>query len=239
MSLVFSEPGMPRGRGKIERFFRTINQMLLCALPGYTPASMPPEHAILPVSAFEAKLQQFILDEYHHRPHRETGEAPQARWAGSGFLPRLPESLEHLDLLLLTVATSRKVRPDGIHFQGLRYLDLTLAAYVGEAVIIRYDPRDMAEIRIFHDQRFLCRAICAELAGETIALRDIMRTRNRRRRHLRHTLQARARTVEALLAAHRGDGHTDEPGVSDAAAMLPESTPANGPTPRLKRYIHE
>jgi putative transposase len=141
--------------------------------------------------------------------------------------------------LLLTVAKSRKVRPDGIHFQGLRYLDLTLAAYVGEAVIIRYDPRDMAEIRIFHDQRFLCRAICAELAGETIALRDIMRTRNRRRRHLRHTLQARARTVEALLAAHRGDGHTDEPGVSDAAAMLPESTPANGPTPRLKRYIHE
>jgi putative transposase len=26
MVLVFSEPGMPRGRGKIERFFRTINQ---------------------------------------------------------------------------------------------------------------------------------------------------------------------------------------------------------------------
>jgi putative transposase len=239
MSLVFSEPGMPRGRGKIERFFRTVNQMLLCALPGYTPAGMPPDHAILPVSAFEAKLQQFILEQYHQRPHRETGEAPQARWAGSGFLPRLPESLEQLDLLLLTVATSRKVRPDGMHFQGLRYLDLTLAAYVGESVIIRYDPRDMAEIRIFHHQRFLCRAICAELAGETISLRDIMRTRNRRRRNLRHTLQARARTVEALLEAHRGDCHTDEPEVSAAAAIPPRPNPADGPTPRLKRYIHE
>jgi putative transposase len=53
------------------------------------------------------------------------------------------------------------VRPDGIHFQGLRYLDLTLAAYVGECVIIRYDPRDMAAIRIFHAHRFLCRAMCA------------------------------------------------------------------------------
>ena len=168
----------------MERFLRTVHQRLFGALPGYTPAGMPPEHTILPGSAFEAKLQQFILDEYHQRPHRETGEAPQARWAGSGFLPRLPESLERLDLLLLTVATSRKVRPDGIHFQGLRYLDLTLAAYVGESVIIRYDPRDMAEIRIFHNQRFLCRAICAELAGETIALRDIMRTRNRRRQEL-------------------------------------------------------
>ena len=129
------------------------------------------------------------------------------RWEGGGFLPRLPESLEQLDLLLLTVAKSRKVRPDGIHFQGLRYLDLTLAAYVGESVIIRYDPRDMAEIRIFHDHRFLCRAICAELAGETIALRDIIQARNRRRRDLRHTLQDRARTVEVLLEAHRGDLH--------------------------------
>jgi len=81
------------------------------------------------------------------------------------------------------------------HFQGLRYLDLTLAAYVGESVIIRYDPRDMAEIRIFHGQRFLCRAICAELAGETITLRDIVQARNRRRRDLRHTLQDRARIV--------------------------------------------
>jgi hypothetical protein len=33
------------------------------------------------------------------------------------------------------------MHPDGIHVQGLRYLDLTLAAYVGERVTIRYDPR--------------------------------------------------------------------------------------------------
>ena len=211
MALVFSEPGMPRGRGKIERFFRTVNQMLLCGLPGYTPAGLPSDHAVLTVSAFEAKLQHFILDQYHQRPHSETGEPPQARWEGGGFLPRLPESLEQLDLLLLTVAKSRKVRPDGIHFQGLRYLDLTLAAYVGESVIIRYDPRDMAEIRIFHDNRFLCRAICAELAGETISLRDIIRARNRRRRDLRQTLQERSRMVEALLEAHRGDLHGDDP----------------------------
>ncbi len=162
ISLVFSEPGMPRGRGKIERFFRTVNQMLLCGLPGYTLAGIPPDHAVLTVSAFEAELQHFILDQYHQRPHGETDEPPQTRWEGGGFLPRLPESLEQLDLLLLTVAKSRKVRQDGIHFQGLCYLDLTLAAYVGESVIIRYDPRDMAEIRIFHDNRFLCRAICAE-----------------------------------------------------------------------------
>src|SRR5712691_11166638 len=165
MALVFSEPGMPRGRGKIERFFRTVNQMLLCGLPGYTP--------------------------------------------------------------------------DGIHFQSLRYLDLTLAAYVGESVIMRYAPRDMAEIRIFHHNRFLCRAICAELAGETIALRDIIRARNRRRRDLRETLQARARTVEVLLEAHRGDASTDAPARIAPLDPTPEATPERIETPRLKRYFND
>jgi putative transposase len=239
ISLVFSEPGMPRGRGKIERFFRTVNQMLLCGLPGYTPAGLPPDHVVLTMSAFEAKLQHFILDEYHQRPHGETGEPPQARWEGAGFLPRLPESLEHLDLLLLTVAKSRKVRSDGIHFQGFRYLDLTLVAYMGESVIIRYDPRDMAEIRIFHHNRFLCRAICADLAGETIALRDIIPARNRRRRDLRETLQDRFRTVEVLLQAHRGEPAVDETAVVADPAIAPETNPTRVETPRLKRYIHE
>ena len=239
MSLVFSEPGMPRGRGKIERFFRTVNQMLLCGLPGYTPAGLPPDHSILTVSAFEARLQQFILDQYHQDSHSETGKPPQARWESGGFLPRLPESLEQLDLLLLTVAKSRKVRSDGVHFQGLRYLDLTLAAYVGESVIIRYDPRDMAEIRIFHDNRFLCRAICAELAGETISLRDIIKARNRRRRDLRQILQDRSDIVEALLEAHRGEPAVDEIVVTSDSDATAEIHSTGVETPRLKRYINE
>jgi putative transposase len=239
MVLVFSEPDMPRGRGKIERFFGTVNQMLLCGLPGYTPAGHPAAHGVLSAAAFEAELERFILEQYHQTPHSETGEPPQARWEGGGFLPRLPESLEHLDLLLLTVAQSRKVHPDGIHFQSLRYLDLTLAAYVGESVIIRYDPRDMAEIRVFHDHRFLCRAICAELAGETIALREIIRARNRRRRAHRQTLQERSRTVDVLLEARRGDGHSDALTQIDAPAVPPEAQTARVHTPQLKRYINE
>lgn len=120
-----------------------------------------------------------------------------------------------------------------------RYVHLTLAAYVGESVIIRYDPRDMAEIRIFHENRFLCRAICAELAGATIALRDIIQARNRRRRDLRHTLQDRARTVEVLLQAQRGVPSVDETAVANDLAVTPETNTARVKTPRLKRYIHE
>ena len=80
-------------------------------------------------------------------------------WNNSGFLPHQPDSLESLDLLLLNVGKPRKVHSDGIHFQGLRYIDTNLAAYVGETVIIRYDPRDIAEIRVFYKDQYLCTAI--------------------------------------------------------------------------------
>jgi putative transposase len=75
-----------------------------------------------------------------------------------------------LDLLLLTVRTPRRSHQDGIRFQGLRYFDLALAAYVGESVTIRYDPRDLAEIWVPYQDHFLCHAVCQELAGLTIIL---------------------------------------------------------------------
>jgi putative transposase len=68
----------------------------------------------------------------------------------------MPDSLEKLDLLLLTIAKPRKVQQDGIHFQSLKYIDKVLASYVGELVTIRYNPRDMAEIRVFYQDKFLC-----------------------------------------------------------------------------------
>ena len=114
----------------------------------------------------------------------------------------MPGSLEELDLLLLTVARARTIHPDGIHFQSLRYLDPVLAAYVGESVIIRYDPRDMAEIRIFYRDRFLCRAICPDLANRTISLKEITAARNARRRELRTRLGQRASVVDRLIEVH-------------------------------------
>jgi putative transposase len=130
----------------------------------------------------------------------------------------MPDSLEQLDLLLLTVAKPRKIHPDGIHFQGLRYLDPVLAAYVGDDVVIRYDPRDMAEIRVFTGTGFLCRAICPELAGTTISLKDITATRNARRRGLYRGLRERASVVDRLLAAHQ---EQPPPGIPEPPVTAP------------------
>lgn len=229
MVLVFATVGQPRGRGRIERFFQTVDQLFLCTLPGYAPPGSPPLEPVLKLPDLDARLHRFVVEEYHHRVHGETGMAPQARWEASGFLPRLPDSAEHLDLLLLTVAKARRVHPDGIHFQGLRYLDLTLAAYVGEPVTIRYDPRDLAEIRVFYEERLLCRAVCPELAGTTIGLKDLVRARDARRRELRAGITERSKLVELLLGVH-----------ADAPMQVPPAEEApSSPTPRLKRYHNE
>ncbi len=229
MELVFSQVGIPRGRGRIERFFQTINQLFVCGLPGYTPGGTPATPPALTLAVFEAQMLTFLVEDYHQRPHSETRVPPQARWEAGGFLPRLPESLEQLDLLLLTVAKARRVQRDGIRFQGFRYLDATLAAYVGEDVVIRYDPRDMAEIRVYHRNTFLCRAVCQDLAGHTISLQAIVHARNHRRHQLRQTLHDRAAIIDTLLQVHQPD-----------AGMPPApAAPTQEGTPRLKRYYHE
>jgi putative transposase len=201
--LIFSTGGKPRGRGKIERFFETITQVFLPRLPGFCPGKKAPEGPRLTLEQLAKELEAFLVGEYNLTPHSTTKEPPQVRWEKGGFLPQMPDSLERLDLLLLTVPTMRKVHSDGIRFLTLRYIDPTLAAFVGEEVLLRYDPRDMAEIRVFHRDQFICRAICQELGGETVALREIINARNRRRRELRQTLAERRRLVDSLLETKR------------------------------------
>jgi putative transposase len=239
MQLVFSTPGRPRGRGRIERFFSTLTPMFLSGLPGHTPEGGEIRgRPTLTLPALDAMLRDFIVGNYNLREHSETKVAPKDRWEQEGFLPRMPDSLEHLDLLLLTVPRARKIHPDGIHFQGLRYVDTNMAAYIGESVMLRYDPRDMAEIRVFHQDRFLCRAICPELAGETISLRDVMRARNQRRRDLRHVLRDRKETIDALLALKRGSNHEalPEPPVQESQEPTEKEERTS---PGLRRYFNE
>lgn len=140
-----------------------------------------------------------LIDTYHSRVHSEINITPLDAWRGKGFLPRLPENLEELDLLLVMHAKPRTVRRDGIHFQGLRYQHPTMAGYVGDAVTIRYDPRDLSEIRVFYRHEFLCRAVSEEHAGEAVTLKDIQAARRLHRRSLRTTINERvARVVDFL-----------------------------------------
>ena len=194
MQLVYSIAGMPRGRGKVERFFQTVNQLFLSHLPGFIAGEdgKPTSKPTLTLSAFQTLWHDFLLDTYLPRTQKALGTDPKSRWESQGFLPHMPMSLEQLDLLLMTSARTRRVRRDGIHFHNLRYIDTTLAAYIGEEVVIRYDLRDMAEIRVFHNDVFICRAFCHELTRQEVSLKDIIQARRASKRELNKTLDAHA-----------------------------------------------
>ncbi len=227
IQLIYSTVAQPRGRGKIERFFRTVNDQLLATLPGHLAPGGPVGEPVLSFAELDDHLRRFLVVDYNHRVHSQTGQAPHERWTAGGFLPRLPDSLEDLDLLLATVAKARVVHRDGIRFAGHRYLDPTLAGFIGEPVTIRYDPRDLAEIRVFHHNTFITRAVCPDLAGQTITLKDITSARNQRRRDLRSQLHDRQHVVDRYLAAHQ-----------PPAAPQPPVDPDPGAA-RLKRYHND
>lgn len=225
--IVHSTVARPQGRGKVERLFGTINTELLAELPGHLIKGKPAAAPALTLAQLDAAIHTFITGTYHRRVHSELGISPLDAWIGDGWLPRVPDSLEDLDLLLATVAKPRTVARDGISFQGLRYMHPALAAYVKEPVVIRYDPRDITEIRVFYKGQFLCKAVSPEHATETFGLKDIQAARRAYRKRLRDQINERITTVTDYL-----------PEVSGPARST-ESPPSQPPARRLRAYYED
>jgi transposase InsO family protein len=96
--LVHSTPHRPQGRGKIERFFRTVRDQFLVELADSSAAELA-ERTLTPAAGLlelNALFTAWVESVYHHQVHSETGQPPLARWhdgwqrAGHG--PVMPAS---------------------------------------------------------------------------------------------------------------------------------------------------
>ena len=181
--------------------------MLISELQGY--CKIKNNRAAIKLTQLDQLIRTFILD-YNQRIHPSIPETPKTRWEKQGFLPNMPTSIEQLDLLLLTIAKPRKVQRDGIRFQGLRYLDPVLANYIGESIMIRYDPRDITYLRVFHHDNYLCQPICQVLDNQSISLKDIQLARDHRRRELQKNIKQRLSLVDAILISKSRDSPREE-----------------------------
>ena len=192
--IIHSIVARPQGRGKVERFSGNVNTALLATLPGHIGTGTRAPQPILDLPGLDHAIGAFITT-YNDRTHSELGISPRDAWVADGWLPRMPESLEELDGLLLTVPKNRVVQRDGIHFQGQRYLAPTLAPFVGHTITIRYDPRDISEIRVYDHDTFICTAVDEAHPNLRLSLRDIETARRARRRELRRNINDRIPTV--------------------------------------------
>ena len=203
MQLIYSTVARPQGRGKVERFFGSVNTELLTDLPGYLSPERGHHKPVpkLSIDDLDNRISGFIAT-YNHRVHSSTSQSPHNSWVKDGWLPRLPDSLDQLDGLLIQVAKARVVHRDGIRFQGLRYLSPTLAGYVGQPVTIRYDPRDLTEIRVFHNNEFLCKAVDPTHDSSAISLKQVQAARSARRRKVRTELNQLIAVAKPADQAH-------------------------------------
>ena len=150
--LVHSAPGRPQGRGKIERFFRTLRDGLLVGLEG---AGEPPS-----MEGLGRMLQAWIERVYHARVHSETGVTPLARY-GSGFTPRRPTDQELREAFLWAV--ERLVTKTAtVSLLGNRYeVDQALC---GHRVELRFDPYDLERIEVYYAGRPFGQALAHQVA---------------------------------------------------------------------------
>ena len=145
IALIHARPYRPQGKGKIERFFRSLRAQLLTRLAPEDTRSL---------EALNRRLWGWLQGEYHHTPHRGLdGHTPLERWAQTAQDVRFPEPQLDLDDLFLFEA-ARKVQKDRtVSLAGVVYeVD---AALVGERVTLRYDPSAPAgrSVQVWHQNR--------------------------------------------------------------------------------------
>jgi putative transposase len=144
IALIHAKPYTPQGKGKMERWFRTVRMQYLAALA--------PEHKTS-LDAMNRALAAWVEGEYHHAPHRGLGdESPADKWARTSAGVRMPDANvgEHfLAEQKRRVQKDRTITLDGVAFE----VD---AALVGERVLLRYDagkPRDKRVVEVWHQGR--------------------------------------------------------------------------------------
>jgi putative transposase len=88
--LDFDPPHYPNRKGKIERFFLTLDRGCLRALPGQMEAvgrsSTSAERwlgTLLTRAQLYKEIENYIVEDYHQRTHSETGRKPAEHWEQS------------------------------------------------------------------------------------------------------------------------------------------------------------
>ena len=142
VKLIHSAPGRPQGRGKIERFFRTVRDQFLVEITG--DPEEPGRHFVADLLELNRLFTAWVETVYHTRIHSETGQAPLARWQAGGPFP-LPTPAALAEAFLWEERRS-VTKTATISLHGNTYqVDPIL---VGRRVELVFDPFDLTQLEV-------------------------------------------------------------------------------------------
>jgi putative transposase len=149
IKLVHSRPRRPQGRGKVERFFRTVREQFLVEITGRDPGGGPAAGtAVADLAELNRLFDAWVQAGYHRAKHSETGEPPLARWARGIPEPLpLPSPAQlHEAFLWSERRTVKKTATVSLH-GNLYQVDPCLVRCTVELI---FDPFDLTDIDVRH-----------------------------------------------------------------------------------------
>ncbi|MDM9584863.1 Mu transposase C-terminal domain-containing protein [Nostoc sp. GT001] len=196
----------PSEGGIVERPFKTFNTELFSNLPGYTGSNVQerPEEAekeaCLTLRQLEQQLVRYIVNHYNQRIDARMGDQTRFQRWESGLIA-VPDAMSERDLdICLMKQTRRQIQKGGyLQFENIMYRGELLAGYAGESIILRFDPRDITTILVYHQQgnreEFVARAFAQDLETEQLSL-DEAKASSRKIREAGKTISNRSILAE-------------------------------------------
>lgn len=149
----------PSEGGIVERPFGTFNTEFFSMLPGYTGSNVQnrPKDAETETSLTLRELEQlfvaYIVNRYNRGlDARMKNQTRVDRWEAGLFKRPVEIPERQLDMCLMKQTRRIIYRGGYIQFENWRYQNDALAAYAGETVVLRYDPRDITTVLVYRQE---------------------------------------------------------------------------------------
>jgi putative transposase len=155
IKLTHSQPRRPAGRGKIERFFRTVRDQFLVEISADPEDPSSVGTCVGSLAELNSLFTAWVEQVYHQRVHTETDMPPLARFLAVG--PPVPTPAALLTEAFRwsewrTVTKTATVSLHGNHYE----VDPALA---GSKVELVFDPFDLSDIDVHHHGRRVGKAV--------------------------------------------------------------------------------
>ena len=136
--IVHTPPYQPEGRGKIERFFRSVRQQFLAGLD---------LKVLLSLEQLNERLWHWIDTSYHRTEHSALGTTPLLRWQRDiERIRQLPPATDLRRLFFHRV--HRLVRRDSTFLLKHRFFEAP-PHLAGKQIEVRFDPLDLTQLEIY------------------------------------------------------------------------------------------
>jgi putative transposase len=136
--ITHTPPYQPEGRGKIERFFRSLREQFLANLD---------RKRSLALEQLNERLGAWLEQVYHRSQHAGLGTTPLLRWQRD--IERVRQLPPASDLRRLFFhRLDRLVRRDSTFLLQKRFYEAP-AHLAGQTVEVRFDPLDLSQVEIY------------------------------------------------------------------------------------------